>query len=327
MNVIDLRDKVLSGCDATREEALAASRADLDELCRCADEIRARFCGDRFDLCAIVNGKSGRCTENCRFCAQSAHYKTSIHEYGLLSIDEFVSSAKRAEERGVLRFSIVTSGRRPSSSDLDMICAAIAAIRDSTSLAVCCSLGLLTEAEFRRVRESGATRAHNNLETSRRFFPTLCTTHSYDEKLSSLRAARAAGLSLCSGGIFGVGESFEDRVDMALTLRELAVDSVPINIYTPIAGAPLANLPVLTSEDARRIVAVYRFLLPRASIRLAGGRGLLSDQGASCFMSGANATITGDMLTTSGVDAAYDIKLVKSMGYRPQLDSELQAQS
>lgn len=321
MNVIELRDRILSGYEATREDALSLAEAPLDELCRSADAIRAHFCGDRFDLCSIVNGKSGRCSENCRFCAQSARHKTSIAEHGLLSIEEFVAAAKRNEACGALRFSIVTSGRRPTSPELDQICAAIAAIRESTSLSVCCSLGLLTEEEFRRVRESGATRAHNNLETSRRYFSTLCTTHSYDDKLASLRAARAAGLSLCSGGLFGAGETFADRVDMALTLRELAVDSVPINAYTAIPGTSLGNLPVLTTDETRRIVAIYRFILPRASIRLAGGRRLLDDLGASCFLSGANATITGDMLTTSGVDAQYDVRLVQGLGYRPQLDS------
>lgn len=313
--------KVLDGTSATREEALRLYSAPLEELTDAANEIRKRFCGRDFDLCSIINAKSGRCSEDCKFCAQSSRYPTKCEEYPILPIETMVEEARRNAAKGVLRFSFVASGRKLTPRELDAICEATRRVRGEVGIAVCGSLGLLNEEEFARLREAGLTRIHNNLETSRRFFPQICSTHSYDEKISALKAARAAGMSLCSGGIFGLGETPEDRVDMAITLRELGVKSVPINILNAIPGTPLHNptLKPLTSADARRIVAVYRFLLPDASIRLAGGRGILDDKGFGCFLSGANATITGDMLTTSGVEILSDVRAIRSFGYEPKL--------
>jgi len=319
--VSEYAERVLSGENlGAREGIRLYEEAPLERLCALANELRERICGNRFDLCSIVNGKNGRCTENCKFCAQSSFARATIAEHSLLSVEEFVSAAKRAAERGVARFSIVTAGRKLARAELSRVCEAIRRIRAETSLAVCGSLGLLDASEFAELRAAGMTRAHNNLETSRRFFPQICTTHTYDEKLSSLRAAREAGLSLCSGGIFGMGETIADRVDMALTLRALEVESIPINILNAIPGTTLgtSSLRPLTSADARRLVAVFRFLTPRASIRLAGGRTLLSDLGVGCFSSGANATITGDMLTTVGADARTDKRVVESLGYKTE---------
>ena len=317
----ELARKVLNGGETTREEALELYNAPLDELTVAANEIRERFCGRGFDLCSIVSAKSGRCPEDCKFCAQSSHYPTKCEERPILPVETLVAAAKKDAEKGVLRFSFVTSGRRLSASEIDVLCEAARRIRDEVGIALCGSLGLLTEEEYSRLRASGVTRIHNNLETSCRFFPQICSTHTYDQKLDALRAARRADMSLCSGGIFGLGETPEDRVDMALTLRELVVKSVPINILNAIPGTPLASasLRPLTSADAKRIVAVYRFLLPDASLRLAGGRGLLSDSGFGCFVSGANATITGDMLTTSGIAIASDLRVIRDMGYEPKL--------
>ncbi|MGI6400576.1 MAG: biotin synthase BioB [Thermoguttaceae bacterium] len=319
-----LRDQVFTGRPTTREEALRLYDAPLEILAENADMIRQRFCGNDFDLCAIVNAKSGRCHENCKFCAQSSHYPTDCEVFPLISVDAMVEEAKRVWSKGVLRFSFVTSGRKISSEELDAICEAARRIRNETQLEVCGSLGLLTEQEFKRLFDAGLTRIHNNLETSRRFFPQICTTHTYDDKIAALRAARSAGMSLCSGGIFGLGETPEDRVDMAMTLRELGVKSVPINIFVAIPGSPLSRptLKSLTSADAKRIVAVYRFILPDASIRLAGGRKLLEDKGFGCFHSGANATITGDMLTTSGIDILTDVSAVQSFGYELKLRND-----
>lgn len=317
----DLKERVVAGEKTTREEALRLVDAPLDPLTRAADVIRRHFCGDGFDLCSIVNAKSGRCSENCKFCAQSGHYMTRVEEYPLLSVEELVASARHDASKGVLRFSFVTSGRKLTSSDVSTLCEASRRVRDEIGVAVCGSLGLLSAEDYAALKASGLTRIHNNLEASRRFFPSVCTTHTYDEKLAALRRARDAGMSLCSGGIFGMGETWEDRVDMALDLRELGVRSVPINILNAIPGTPLAssNLTPLTSADARRIVAVYRFLLPDAAIRLAGGRGLLEDKGFGCFQSGANATITGDMLTTAGVAILSDVAAIRAMGYEPRL--------
>lgn len=319
--VAEQREKVLAGGETSRDEALALYGAPLDALTDAANAIRERFCGRGFDLCSIVNAKSGRCSEDCKFCAQSAHYHTQCEESPILPVERLVAEAKTNAEKGVLRFSFVTSGRRLTARELDVLCEAARRIHDEVEIALCGSLGLLTEDEYALLHASGVTRIHNNLETSRRFFPQICTTHSYDQKLEALRAAQRAGMTLCSGGIFGLGETPEDRIDMALTLRELGVKSVPINILNAIPGTPLADagLAPLTSADARRIVAVYRFLLPDASLRLAGGRGLLRDSGFGCFISGANATITGDMLTTSGIAIATDLRVIKDMGFEPRL--------
>ena len=315
----ELTQQVLAGGELSREEALELYVQPLEPLCRRADEIRRHFCGNRFDLCAIVNGKSGRCSENCRFCAQSAHNHTGAAEYPLLSAQELVEQAKHCEAQGVLRYSIVTSGRRLFDREVDALCQAIRQIRAETHISVCVSVGLLDEAQYRRLKEAGAERAHNNLETSRRNFPNICTTHTFDDKIAAIRAAQAAGLTVCSGGIMGLGETAEDRIDMALTLRELGVKSVPVNMLNPIPGTPLAQNERLTSDDMRRIAAVYRFLLPRASIRLAGGRGLLEDKGRSCFQSGANAAISGDMLTTAGITVQTDLTLLRGLGYEVRL--------
>lgn len=310
-----LGNAVLRGKEITREEALALYAAPLEPLAKKADEIRARFCGNAFDLCAILNAKSGRCPENCKFCAQSARYATGAEEYPLLRTEEIVHAAKIHAVQGVLRYSLVTSGRRLTDDEVEKICEAARAIRQETNLSVCVSCGLLNEAQFRALKEAGISRAHNNLETSRRNFPNICTTHTFEDKIAAIRAAQAAGLTVCSGGLMGLGETPQDRVDMALTLRVLGIKSVPLNLLHPIPGTPLAAASPLSAEELRRIVAIYRFLLPDAAIRLAGGRSQLPDRGRSCFVSGANAAISGGMLTTAGVTVQTDRNLLKELGY------------
>lgn len=319
-NIEKIRDQVLSGAPIDRETALWLYDQPLDELCACADEIRQHLCGNGFDLCTIVNAKSGRCPENCKFCAQSAHNHTNAEEYPLLSAEEILSHAKENARQGVLRYSIVTSGKRLSDDEIDQVCVAVRRIREETPLAVCISGGLLNQAQFARLKAAGVTRVHNNLEASRRFFPFVCTTHTFDDKVAAIRAAQDAGLTVCSGGIMGLGETAEDRIDMALTLRELGVKSVPVNLLNPIPGTPFADNPRLTDTDLRHIVAVYRFILPDAAIRLAGGRGLLPDKGRGCFRSGANAAISGDMLTTAGITTATDRALLHELGYEVKRD-------
>ena len=294
----------------------------LLELCGSADEIRRRFCANRFDICTIINAKSGSCSENCRFCAQSAYNHTCAASYPLLSKEEIVSQARIDHEQGVLRYSIVTSGKRLSDEEVDAMCETVREIKEKVGILVCVSFGLLKEQQFRKLKEAGVTRVHNNLETSRRNFPNICTTHRFDDKVQAIRAAQSTGLSVCSGGIMGLGETTEDRIDMALTLRELGILSVPVNMLNPIPGTPLENNERLTKEEMQRIVAVYRFILPKASIRLAGGRGLLPDKGKSCFTSGANAAISGDMLTTAGITTKTDMALLKELGYEVKICNE-----
>lgn len=322
MNLVEkLKSKVLAGGEVNREEALGLMDAPLEALSQAADQLREHFCGDRFDLCTIVNGKCGKCSEDCKYCAQSAHYHTSLEEsYPLLSTEELVKGAAENKRQGVLRYSIVTSGRKLSDREVDQVCESIRAIREQVGIEVCVSFGLLGEEAFQKLKEAGASRVHCNLESSRRYFPQVCTTHTYDEKIETMKAARRAGLSVCSGGIIGLGETMEDRIDMVLTARELGVKSVPVNLLNPIPGTPYEHNPVLTEDELRRVVAIFRFLIPDGNIRLAGGRGLLEDKGARCFCSGANAAISGDMLTTAGITVERDLEMLRKLGYQVRLE-------
>lgn len=317
--VEDLKEKVWNLETIEKDEAMFLAKAPLKELCSAADEIRKEFCDNAFDICTIINGKSGRCSEDCKYCAQSAYYPSKTESYPLLSSEELVTQAVYNEERGVLRYSIVTSGKRLSDEETDQVCESIRQIKEASDIAVCVSFGLLNEDQYRKIREAGATRVHNNLESSRRYFKEICTTHTYDEKIEALLAAKRAGLSICSGGIMGLGETMEDRIDMVLTLRSLGVKSIPVNLLNPIPGTPYEGKEILSNDEMCRIVAIFRFLVPDASIRLAGGRGLLPDKGERCFSSGANAAISGDMLTTSGISIRQDMELLEKLGYKAVL--------
>lgn len=318
-----MKEKVLNGELLDREEAITLSKEPLEELTQAAEEIREAMCGNGFDICTIINGKCGRCSEDCKYCAQSAHYHTACTEsYPLLSAEKLLEGARYNAERGVLRYSIVTSGRKLSDKEVDQVCESIRAIKREISIEVCVSFGLLDEEQFRKIKEAGASRVHCNLETSANYFPNVCTTHTYEEKIETLKAARRAGLSICSGGILGLGETMEDRIDMVLTARELGVKSIPVNLLNPIPGTPYEKNQPLTNEEACRCVALFRFLIPDASIRLAGGRGLVGDKGEACFQSGANAAISGDMLTTAGITVETDMELIKKLGYEARLCNE-----
>lgn len=321
--VNELKEKILRGKHITREEALSLADAPLQELTSAADEIRRKMCGNGFDICTIINGKCGRCSEDCKYCAQSAHYHTACTEtYPLLPTEELLEGARYNAERGVLRYSIVTSGRRLSDKEVDQVCESIRTIKKETNIQVCVSFGLLSEEQFRKIKEAGASRVHCNLESSARYFPEVCTTHTYEEKIETLKAAKRAGLSICSGGILGLGETMEDRIDMVLTARELGVKSIPVNLLNPIPGTPYEHNQPLTNEEACRCVAIFRFLIPDGSIRLAGGRGLVGDKGEKCFRSGSNAAISGDMLTTAGITVETDMELIKNLGFEARLCNE-----
>lgn len=316
MDIKALYNRVIGGYLITREEALFLYKEDLGDLTRYADMIRDHFCGNQFDMCTIINGKSGLCSENCKFCAQSSHYNTGSKVYSLLSEEEILADAKKNADQGVMRYSIVTAGRSLSDGEVDRMCQIIRRIKEEVHISVCVSFGLLKEDQFRRLKEAGAERVHNNLEASENFFPSVCTSHSFSDKVQAIRAAQAAGMDVCSGGIMGLGESIEDRIDMALSLRDLGIESIPVNMLNPIPGTPMEKYESLTVKEMQRIIAVYRFILPKAFIRLAGGRGLMDDKGKACFQSGANATISGDMLTTAGITVKKDLRLLEELDYR-----------
>ena len=300
----------------TKKEALSLVTENLQDLSLCSEKIKQKFCSNKFDMCSIISGKSGKCSENCKFCAQSSHYKTSIKEYPLLDSENIFKEAKHNADKKVKRFSVVTSGKKLTDNEIDSVCQTYKNIKSKCDILLCASMGLLTYEQLIKLKQAGVTRYHCNLETSRRFFPNICTTHTYDDKINTINTAKKAGLEVCSGGIFGLGETFEDRIDMFFDIYELGIKSVPINILNPIPGTPFENNKVLSQEEINRTVAIARFILPDAFIRLAGGRLLFKDKGVSMFSSGANATITGDMLTTEGTSIDEDFDTIKKLGLR-----------
>ena len=314
-----LKDKILSGYNITYNEALSLIETPLNELLEAADEIRKHFCSNIFDICSIINAKSGKCSENCKFCAQSAHYKTNISEYPLLDKETIIKNALYMAEKGVLRFSIVTSGKALTDKDVEILADTIKEIKSKSNISICASLGLLTDENFKKLKDAGLERVHNNLETSENFFSSVCTTHTFDDKINALKAALQSGLSVCSGGIIGLGESMQDRIDLAFSLKELGIKSVPLNILSPVKGTPYENNKPGSEEELLKTISIFRFILPDAFIRLAGGRALLSDKGKKAFLSGANAAITGDMLTTYGISVDTDMQIIKETGYIVEL--------
>lgn len=316
MDIINtLKEKIIGGGLIDKSEAMSLLDVDIEQLCAAADEIRSKLNGSKIDTCTILNGKSGLCTENCKYCAQSAHNHTGVKEYPMLTVSEIVERGLENAKLGVDRFDVVTAGLRLNDAEVDTLCKAYSQIKEQTDLELCSSNGLLSYEQFVRLHDAGVTRIHNNLETSRRFFPSVCTTHTYDEKIETIRAAKKAGMEICSGGIIGMGETMEDRIDMALELQSLGVRSIPINVLMPIKGTALENQPPLSDEEILRTVALFRFINPKADIRLAGGRKLLEDHGRQAFKSGANASIIGNMLTSIGNNVDEDFAMFEELGF------------
>lgn len=316
MDIINtLKEKIIGGGLIDKSEAMSLLNVDIEQLCAAADEIRSKLNGSKIDTCTILNGKSGLCTENCKYCAQSAHNHTGVKEYPMLTVSEIVEHGLENAKLGVDRFDVVTAGLRLNDAEVDTLCKAYSQIKEQTDLELCSSNGLLSYEQFVRLHDAGVTRIHNNLETSRRFFPSVCTTHTYDEKIETIRAAKKAGMEICSGGIIGMGETMEDRIDMALELQSLGVRSIPINVLMPIKGTALENQPPLSDEEILRTVALFRFINPKADIRLAGGRKLLEDHGRQAFKSGANASIIGNMLTSIGNNVDEDFAMFEELGF------------
>lgn len=315
MNLQKLTDEIIDGRKLGREDDLNFLKdCPLDELTEGADRIRKELVGDRVDLCTIIAGKSGNCGENCKFCAQSAHNHTECEVYGLMDYDRIYAEAKSNEEEGVDRFAIVISGHSPSKEDFEKLIEIYKRLRKELKISLCASLGFLTQEQFDRLYEAGVRSYHNNIETSRRFFGHICTTHTFDDKIANIKRAKTAGLSVCSGGIIGMGETMDDRIDMAIELSELGISSIPINSLIPIPHTPLENLPTLTEEEILRTVAIFRYINPTSNIRLGAGRKLISGNGITAFTGGASATITGNMLTTSGSTIQSDREMMRKLG-------------
>jgi biotin synthase len=314
--IVEAQNHIFAGGQIDRATAQKLTQtADHAAFWQAADSIRRHFCGQHFDLCSIINAKSGQCTENCRFCAQSARHQTGIDSYQLIPEDEALAQTKDNDAHGVHRISLVTSGRSLSAESLAELSQLYAQMAAISTMQLCASAGFLDEQIAAGLYAAGVRRYHCNLEASRRYFPQVCTTHTWEEKAATLRLARNSGMSLCSGGIIGMGEGMEDRLDLAFELRELGVKSIPINILTPIAGTPLAELVPLGLEEVLTTLAVFRFINPDAVIRMAGGRQQLGAAQYRCFTAGANGAIVGNYLTTTGASVAEDVRAIEGLGF------------
>ncbi|MFW5858940.1 MAG: biotin synthase BioB [Planctomycetota bacterium] len=315
---------VSSGRGVDRDAALELADAawPLSTVLHAARTIREAFHGERVRRCAIINARSGACSEDCRFCAQSVHHPTDAAVFPLTDRGTLIAAARRAREADVSCFGIVTAGRKPGAEELAEIAAHVRACRELGLRGVGVSLGILDRAELCALKQAGVNHYNHNLETSRRFYPQICTTHSWDERYQTVADALAEGLEVCSGGIFGLGESWEDRIDMALALRELGVRRVPMNFLVPVAGTPLGQREPLSAEEALRILAIYRHLLPRADLSVCGGRPqTFGAQQERAFAAGATGLMTGDYLTTSGFGYDEDLAMLRRLGLRCECDA------
>jgi biotin synthase len=319
--IIEMTENILRDRDAmSYEDACELARLPEDEtidLLFFAHTIKKSYEKNELILCSIVNAKSGFCTEDCAFCAQSSHHRTGIKTYDLLTESEIIEKALQSKKDGATRYSMVTSGLMLTEKELDTVCRAAEAITAQTGLTVCGSLGVLTEARARRLREAGISVYHHNLETSRSFFPQVCTTHDYDDDIETVRLAKASGMKACSGGILGLGETWEQRVEMAFTLKELDVDGIPMNFLNPIPGTKMEGRPLLAPMEALKCIALYRFINPDKNILICGGREVtLRDFQSWIMLAGANGFMIGNYLTTQGRTIKTDMEMLKDYSFK-----------
>ncbi len=292
-----------------------AATCPKKRLFEIADGLRRRFLGNAVDTCSIMNARSGRCSENCKWCAQSAHNDTGCDVYPCVTPEEAVGRAKKSRDAGIMRFSLVTSGRTLSQADTERMAECFRAMSKLGGIALCGSFGLLDESQLKILKEAGMSRLHCNLETAPSKFPELCSTHTIEEKIATLRAARKVGLSLCSGGIIGMGETLLQRAELACVLRDIGVDSIPVNILQPIPGTPLENARPLSGDEILEAFALFRIANPRAHIRFAGGRSAIKSRQEEALRAGVSGVLMGDMLTTLGSSISEDFATLKRLGY------------
>jgi len=315
--LLDIEDRVLEGARITPDEALELmdlQGPDIFSLIASANRIRRHFKGIKISLCSIINAKSGNCEEDCSFCPQSLHHSARIKKYPLMGGEAVSESMNHARESGADRFGIVTSGKGAGRRDRETILKMLEHLRSEDSLHRCASLGIMGREEALQLKRAGLEEYHHNLETARSFFPSICTTHDYQEDVNTVIAAREAGLLTCCGGVFGLGESAAQRIELAQTLRELNVDSIPLNFLHPICGTPVEDFLPLRPLEILKVVAVYRFFLPDKDIKVAGGREHnLRDLQSWMFTAGANSTMVGNYLTTTGRDYRMDLQMIEDL--------------
>ena len=315
-------DSTLNNAQAM--QILTATGAQLTAFMAGAQTIKEYYLGRKINLCSIINAKSGHCFENCSFCAQSIHNQTTITTYPLKSTTEIVNDAIVAQAHGCQCFGIVTSGTRINpGNEFEQLLTTIRKVRQKTTITPSVSIGILDRESAKALYAAGCGTVHHNLETARSFFPEICTTHSYDEDVSTIKIAKEVGLQVCCGGLFGLGESLQQRIELGLTLRALDVDSVPINFLNPVAGTPLENQQLLTPMDCLRIICLYRYLLPDKKITVCGGRDInLRDFQSAIFMAGASGVMIGNYLTTSGRDLQTDQQMLHDGELIPKMSTQ-----
>jgi biotin synthase len=320
--VAELAVAPLDGQGVTRDEArelLVLAAEDLPAVLYWSDRIRRRHRGDRVSLCGIVAAKVGRCSEDCAWCSQSAHHNTGVQVHGLLDNDTLLRRARESADVGAACFGLVTSGAAPTAEELDRLCQVLRRIRDEGRVMPCASLGMLDEAMARRLAEAGCRRYNHNLETSPRHYARVVTTHRFADRAATARAVKAAGMELCSGGLIGIGETPEDRVDLALEVRQVRSDVVPVNFFNPVPGTrAAAEVPPLSPRECLAVLAMFRFVLPTPIIKVAGGREVnLRDLQSWLFAAGADGFIIGNYLTTAGRPAEADLQMIADLGLSP----------
>lgn len=316
MDLTSALELALAGTPLSVDEALTLDSCGTDELCDAADMVRRRHCGNRIHTCSIVNARSGRCSEDCKWCAQSGHHNTGINEYEYIDEDAMLAAYRDNDSHGVQRFALVTSGRRVPKAHIAAFCRMLEKARAAGGMHLCASMGLLDEEQLRMLREAGVSRYHCNLETSPRYFPELCSTHTQADKLATIAAARRVGMEVCVGGIIGMGESMRDRLELAEAAREAGADALPLNVLNPIAGTPLGSTPLMPEQEVVRTVALMRFVAPKLTLHFAGGRGRMSRESTLRMLrGGANGAMVGNLLTTIGNDIDSDFALFAEAGY------------
>jgi biotin synthase len=310
-----LAEDVMSGYKISRQEAEALFEIETIALLSGADKIREKFKGKKINLCRIINAKSGSCSENCSFCAQSACHNTKIEKYPLVNSGEIAAAVKEAVENHAGCFGIVTSGNSMPESEIDKICASVTEVKGS-GIRISASIGSVDLARLTKLKKAGLKRFHHNIETAESFFPNICTSHTYADRIATARAAKQAGLELCCGGLFGLGEIRAQRVEFGFAVKELGADSVPLNFLNPVAGTPLAGQKPLSPEEILKSIAVMRYILPEKDISACGGREFnLRDLQSWIFFAGANGMMTGNYLTTSGRGTQQDLKMIEDLGF------------
>ena len=312
----NLIEKVLAGGMLTDAEAYSLCDIPSHELREAAAKVTAKFCPRVFDSCSIVNARSGKCSENCKWCAQSAHYRTGCEEYPLIDREKCMHAARLNHKAGVRRFSLVASGKAVKGETLKKITVMLREIREQLGISTCDSLGLLDRDEMRQLYDCGVRRYHCNLETAPSHFATLCTTHTIEDKLRTIEYAHELGTEVCSGGIFGMGETKMQRIEFALTLRRARPSSIPINFLSPIPGTPLENAEPLSDDEILDTIAIFRLVHPHTQLRFAGGRKRLSREiQLEALRIGINSGVVGDLLTTIGSTVDEDRRLIDDAGY------------